>query len=35
MLEHAYGPEHANAMLDRLLKQISTETISFDALPED
>jgi flagellar motor switch protein FliG len=31
-LTAAFGPEHARRMLDRLMKQISSETLSFDAL---
>jgi flagellar motor switch protein FliG len=32
VLINAFGAEHAKRMLDRLMKQISSETLSFDAL---
>lgn len=32
MLVQAFGADHAKRMLDRLVKQISSETLSFDAL---
>ncbi len=32
VLVNAFGPEHAKRMLDRLIKHLSSETLSFDAL---
>jgi len=32
VLLNAFGPEHAKRMLDRLMKHLSSETVSFDAL---
>lgn len=32
VLVNAFGSDHAKRMLDRLMKQISSETLSFDAL---
>ncbi len=32
VLVNAFGPDHAKRMLDRLIKHLSNETLSFDAL---
>lgn len=32
VLVNAFGPEHSKKMLDRLMKTLGTETLSFDAL---
>ena len=32
VLTNAFGPEHAKRMLDRLMKQLGNESLSFDAL---
>ena len=32
VLNNAFGPEHAKKMLDRLMKSLGNETLSFDAL---
>jgi flagellar motor switch protein FliG len=32
ILVNAFGPDHAKKMLDRLMKQLGNETLSFDAL---